>query len=138
VIDALSHVNWLAVLAASIAHFILGGLWFAGLMSRPYATALGIADRPRQTPGPLVLAGPFACSAIMIAATAVLMRALGIMSYADALALGALVGMGFLAPMTVTIAINPLFPRPLHYALVNAPFFLVGSLVSCMILVALA
>lgn len=28
-IDALSHVNWLAVLVASIAHFVLGGIWFA-------------------------------------------------------------------------------------------------------------
>ena len=137
-IDALSHVNWLAVLAASVAHFILGGIWFGAVVGKQYAAALGIADRPAQKPGPLFLAGPFACGAIIVVTTAILLRTLGFATYGDALALGALVGIGYLAPMTVNIAINPLFPRPFYYALLNAPFFIVGSLMSCAILVALS
>ena len=35
-------MNWLAVLVASIAHFVLGGIWFAGLVGEHYAAALGI------------------------------------------------------------------------------------------------
>lgn len=135
---AVSHINWLAVLAASIAQFILGGVWFAGLVGKHYAAALGIADRPPQKPGLLFLAGPFVCGAVTIITTAILLRALGITLYGDALALGALVGVGYLVPMTVNIAINPLFPRPFYYALLNAPFFIVSSLVSCAILVALS
>ena len=42
-INALSHVNWLAVLVASAAHFILGGIWFAALVGDHYAAALGHA-----------------------------------------------------------------------------------------------
>lgn len=137
-INALSHVNWLAVLAASVAHFILGGIWFAGLVGKPYAVALGIAGQLQQKPDLAFLAGPFLCGAVMVTATAILLRALGVVGYADALALGALVGMGYLVPMTVTIAINPLFPRPFYYSLLNAPFFLTASLVSCTILVALS
>ena len=134
---ALSHVNWFAILAAGVAHFLLGGLWFGALVGRRYANALGIADRPPQTPGLSLLAGPFVCGTIVITASALLLRALGIANYGDALGLGALVGVGYLVPMMVTIALNPLFPRPFYYAVLNAPFFIVGSLMSCAILVTL-
>jgi hypothetical protein len=136
-IEALAHVKWLAVLAASVAHFLLGGLWFAGLFGKQYAAALGIADRPPQKPGPLFLVGPFVCSALTIATTALLLRALKIATYGEALALGAVVALGYLVAMTVNIAINPLFPRPFYYALLNAPMFILGSLMSCAILVAM-
>jgi hypothetical protein len=134
--DALSTVNWLAVLLASLAHAVLGGVWFGGIVGRRYAAVLGLADRPPK-PGPLFLAGPLVCGAITVATTAILLRLLGIATTGDALALGALVALGYLVPMTVTIAINPLFPRPFAYALLNAPFFLLGSLAACAILVAL-
>ncbi|NEU13232.1 DUF1761 domain-containing protein [Methylobacterium sp. BTF04] len=137
-IDALSHVNWLAVGVASVAHFLLGAAWFVGLVGKYYPVVLGIADRPQKSSGPLSLAGPFACTAVTIATSAVLLRALGITTYGDALLLGALVGIGYLVPMTLNIAINPLFPRPFAYTALNAPFFVTGSLMSCAILVALS
>lgn len=136
-IEAASQVNWLAVLAASVAHFVLGGVWFTALFGRRYAAALGIADRPAQKPAPLFLVGPFACSTITIATTAVLLRALGLTGYGDALILGAIVGIGYLGAMTLNIAINPLFPRPFAYALINVPVFLIGSLMACLILTAM-
>lgn len=137
-IEAFSQVNWLAVLAASVAHFFLGAIWFMALFGKQYAIALGIADRPAQTPGPLFIVGPFFCSAVNITTTAFLLRALGITTYGDALVLGAVVGVGFLVAMTVNIAINPLFPRPFHYSLINGPMFVIGSLMSCAILVAMS
>ena len=135
--EALSHVNWIAVLAASVAHFILGGIWFAALFGKRYAQVLGIADRPPQKPGAIFMIGPFVCGLVTIATTAVLLRALGITSYGDALALGALVGVGYLSAMTLNIAINPLFPRPFAYTLLNAPMFVIGSLMASAILVAM-
>ena len=135
--EAILHVNWLAVLAASVAHFVLGGLWFAALFAKPYAQALGIADRAPQKPGAIFMIGPFVCGAITIATTAVLLRALGITTFGDGLALGMLVGVGYLSAMTLNIAINPLFPRPFAYALVNAPMFVIGSLMASAILVAM-
>lgn len=137
-LEALTHVNWLAVLAASVAHSVLGGVWFAGLFAKAYARALGIADRPAQKPGPLLIIGPFVCSAVNIATTAWLLKALAITTYGDGLALGLVIGVGYLAAMTVNIAINPLFPRPFRYALINAPMFIIGSLISCSILVAMS
>lgn len=137
-IDAIAHVNWLAVFVASIAHFVFGAAWFVGIVGNRYADALGIADRPPAKPGALFFVGPFACSAVTVVASAILLRALGITSYGGALGLGALVSLGYLVPMTVNIAINPLFPRPFYYALLNAPFFVGGSLMACAIIVALS
>lgn len=137
-IEVFSRVNWVAVLVASVAHFFLGAIWFVGLFGKHYAAALGIADRPRETPGPVSLVGPFVCSTFTIATTALLLRALAISTYRDALALGMIVGIGYLAAMTVNIAINPLFPRPFYYSLINAPMFIIGSLMTCTILVAMA
>lgn len=137
-IEALSHVNWLAVGVASVAHFVLGAAWSVGLVAEHYPVVLGIADRPQDKPGPLSLVGSFSCTAVTIAASAILLRALGITTYGDALVLGALVGVGYLVPMTLNIAINPLFPRPFAYTALNAPFFVIGSLMSCAILVAMS
>ena len=134
--DAISQVNWLSVLAASVANFLLGGIWFVALVGKYYPIVLGISDRPPQKPGPLFLIGPFVCSVFTIAASAILLRALEIFGYGSALELGFLIGVGFLVPMTLNIAINPLFPRPFAYTLLNAPFFILGSLLSCVILVA--
>lgn len=136
--DAISHVNWLAVLTASVANFLLGGLWFVALVGKYYPIALGIADRPPQKPGPLFFIGPFVCSAFTIATSAILVHALDITGLGGALQLGLLIGVGYLVPMTLNIAINPLFPRPFFYTILNAPFFILGSLLSCVILVALS
>ncbi len=136
--SAWMQVNWLAVLGASVAHFFLGGVWFLALFGKHYAAALGLADRPPPRPAPRFVIGPFLCSTATIATTAFLLRALGITHLGDALVLGLTVGLGYLTAMTVNIAINPLFPRPFYYALINAPMFLLGSLMSCTLLVALS
>ncbi|MEG3123374.1 DUF1761 domain-containing protein [Sphingomonas sp. GB1N7] len=136
-IVAISQMNALAVLAASVAHFVLGGIWFVGIVAKRYPEALGIADRPQVKPGALFLLGPFLCSALTIATTAILFHALGITTYGDALILGGIVGVGYLVPMTLNIAINPLLPRPFYYTLLNAPYFIAGSIMASAILVAL-
>ncbi|MFS2134890.1 DUF1761 domain-containing protein [Duganella sp. Dugasp56] len=136
--EALFQMNWFAIAAASVANFCLGGIWFVALFGKQYASSLGIADRPAQKPGPLFIIGPFICGTINIVTTAFLLQALQIHTYGGALALGVIVGIGYLVAMTVNIAINPLFPRPFYYALINSPMFLMGSLMSCVILVAMS
>lgn len=136
--EALFQMNWFAIAVASVANFCLGGIWFVVLFGKRYAEALGIADRPAQKPAPLFIIGPFICGTINIVTTAFLLQALHIHTVGEALALGIVVGVGYLVAMTVNIAINPLFPRPFYYALINGPMFLIGSLMSCSIVVAMA
>ena len=63
-----------------------------------------------------------------------IMRMIGIASLADALSLGLVIGVGYLLAMCMTIAINPNFPRPFFYTMVNAPYFLISSLMTTALL----
>lgn len=89
-IDAFAQLSWIAILAAAVAHFVLGGVWFGALVGRHYQVALGIADQPAQKPTAIFFVAPFLCGLVTIVTSAVLIRMLGITSYGDALALGAL------------------------------------------------
>jgi len=130
----LSEINWLAVLVAAVAWTVIGGVYFGVLIAKPYAVALGRQDAPAGRPGPLTYVGPMIAGLVMVVTTAVLMRALGIESLGDAVVFGLIIGIGYLAAMTVTIAINPNFPRPLLYAAINAPGFVLSSTVASVIL----
>lgn len=137
-LNALLSINWLAVLAASVLNFLLGGVWFMVLFKRQYAVALELDDAPDQKPGLLFIVGPFLCGLVTIATTAFLLRLLSISDLTDGLILGAVVGLGFIGATTVNIAINPKFPRPFFYSAVNVPYFLTGSLIASAVLVLMA
>lgn len=134
---AFSQISLVAILAAAAAQFVLGGLWFTAVFGKAYARALGIADRPATKPSALMIAGPFVCSLFTISTTALLLKALAVTTYGGAVEVGVVVGVGYLSAMTVNIAINPLFPRPFRYALINVPFFVVGSVIASVVLVAI-
>lgn len=134
--DALLNLNWLSILVASVANFALGGVWFMVLFKRQYAAALQLEARgDDEKPSALFIAGPFICGVVTIATTAFLFRLLETSTVGDALVLGAVIGLGFVGATTVNIAINPKFPDPLRYSLINVPYFVLGSLMSSLILV---
>ena len=132
-VAALAHLNWLAVLVAVIAYFVLGGIWFPLIVKRAYRRALESEMRS----GALSLIGPLACITVTTVTCAILIHLLGVTSYTGAIEFGLLVGIGFLTPMTVNISINPLFPRPFLYSAINAPYFIMGSVLVSLILVAM-
>jgi hypothetical protein len=132
--NVLSELNWLAVLASVVAWTVIGGVYFGAVIARPYAVALGRQNEPKTKPPAITFVGPMITGIVMVLTTAVLIRALGIDAIGDAVAFGLIVGLGYLAAMTVTIAINPNFPRPLLYAAVNAPGFVLSSVVVSVIL----
>ena len=132
--NVLAEINWLAVLVSVVAWTVIGGVYFGALIAKPYAVALGRQNEPASKPAPITFAGPMITGVVMVVTSAVLMRALGIDALGDAIAFGLIVGIGYLAAMTVTIAINPNFPRPLFYAALNAPGFVLSSVVVAVIL----
>ena len=38
------HVNWLAVLAAALSSFVLGGIWYSALFAKAWQAAAGLSD----------------------------------------------------------------------------------------------
>ncbi|MRT24994.1 DUF1761 family protein [Enterobacteriaceae bacterium RIT697] len=127
----LFQINWLAVLAGLVVFFLLGGIWFQLVVGKAYEAALGVV----QKEGALSLIGPLVCLAIITTANNWLMMALNIHNVFSALGLGLFIGIGFLVPMVLNIAINPLFTRPFYYTIINAPFFIGGCVLSCIVMV---
>jgi len=135
--NVLADISWLSVLIAFVPYFILGALWFTLLFSRKYKISLGIENDPQQKPAPIFIIGPALCCLVITIASAILIYALKIDSYEDALIFAVIIGVGYLVANTVNIAINPNIPRPLLYGLISGAYHFVGILIVCIVLVAM-
>ena len=136
--EVLPEIHMLAVLLASVATFVLGAVWYMGLFKKQYAAALGRDGLGDQKPSPIFIVGPFLCSIMVNLTDAILMRALHVSTYSDALTFGALTGAGYLVAMTVNIPINPNFPRPFFYSWISGSYFFLGNLLVSVILLAMS
>ncbi|MFP5351706.1 MAG: DUF1761 domain-containing protein [Actinomycetota bacterium] len=94
-------VNWLAVLAGTIAHQGLGGLWYGVIFKNTWLEGMG--KRPEEIEegsagGEMVLGG-FA-SLVSVTTLALIMTALEDPTVADGATLGAMAGVGFVTVAT--------------------------------------
>jgi Ni/Fe-hydrogenase subunit HybB-like protein len=123
-------INVWGALVAIVILTVTAALYFTVIIGRVYNSAVGRPDDAPPGSGPLFIVGPLVCNFSSVLASAVLISALEIDELGDALVFGAIVGAGYLVAMVFQIAINPVFARPLFYGLINAPYFLVASLVT--------
>jgi hypothetical protein len=133
--DAINQINLLSILAALVPSFIFGGVWYGVVVAKIYVIALGREALPVQKPGPLFIIGPLVCNLFVVTTSAILLRMLQVESVEGALAFGILVGIGYILSTVMNVAINPNFPRPFLYTLINAPYFIASSLMTSVILV---
>lgn len=136
VLSVIPEINWLAVIASTLVFAVLGGVYFTAVVGTPYRVALGNEDRELPRPGALFIVGPLVSSLLVVTTSAVLLRALDIDSVGDGVVFALVIAIGYLVAQTLTIAINPNFPRPLLYTLINAPYFIVCTVIACVILTA--
>ena len=134
-INQLTNLNWISVLAAFGAYFVLGALWFTLFFKKQYAISLGKENQMSDKPAPIFIIGPAVCSLVITLASAVLIYALNISTVASALEFALVVGVGFLVANTINIAINPNMPRPIHYGIISGAYHLVGIVMVSVILV---
>lgn len=135
--NVIGQISWLAVAAATVVSFLIAAVWFAAIVGRPYAIALGRQGQPASF-APILLIGPFLCNAVTALASAILIRAMNITTYTDASLFGLIVGLGFLASTTVNTGINPNIPRPMLYGALSGTYFLVAGIVISLIIVAVS
>lgn len=133
--NAFVHINWVGVLAAAVANSVFGGVWFGALFAKTYVRALGKENSPAPKLTPIFLVGPFLCGLVVAITSAIVMQLLKIDSVQDAATFGALVGLGYLGATAQNVAINPNMPRPLLYAMINVPYFVLSSIATCVVLV---
>ncbi len=132
---AITEISWIGLLLVTVVNFIFGGLYFGVVIAKMYVNAMGRENEPKQKPSGLMIAGPAVCGLFITLTSAMFIKMLNIQTLSDALIFGAIVGIGYFIPMTMTVAINPNFPRPFFYTVINAPYFLVSSLITTVILV---
>jgi hypothetical protein len=131
-------IDWPAVLIATVACTVLGGLYFAVLVPRPYAVVMGREHEPAWQPPASAFLGQIVATLLVVLTSAVLLRTLDVRELGTGLVFGLVVGLGYLGAMVLNISINPNFPHPFRYSLLNAPFFLGCSLLTCAIIAVLA
>ena len=64
----MAEVNWLAVLAATVGSFVLGGLWYSPLLfAKPWQAAAGLTDEQLKAGNPaLIFGGSFPIGAFLV------------------------------------------------------------------------
>lgn len=132
----LANLNWMGVLIAFIAYFLLGALWFTLFFSKQYKISLGRENETLPNK-PIFIIGPALCTLFVTVTTALLMRLLNMDSFTGALEFSLLIGTGYLFANTLNIAINPNMPRPIFYAIISGSYHLLGITLACFILVAM-
>jgi hypothetical protein len=128
--NVLTEINWLGVLVAFIASAALAAVYFPVLIAKPYIVALGRQNAEKPVSSMVTNLGPIVCVLATTVTSAILLRALDVTTVGEALVFGLIVGIGYLTAMTFQIAINPNFPRPLYYGVLNAPYFIISSMLT--------
>jgi hypothetical protein len=101
------EINWVAVVAAAVSSFVLGGVWYSALFAKAWQKAAGLSDAQVKGGNPvLIFGGSFALALIASASFAVFLG-----NDLDA-ARGALFGFtAGLCWVTASFGINYLFER---------------------------
>lgn len=123
-------VNWLAVLAATVAAFVLGGLWYSPvLFGKAWQKAAGLSDETLKAGNPAVIFG--GAFVLAFIASAMFAMFIGPMTLGPAAAAGFAAGLCWVA---TSFGINGLFERkPLALTLINGgyhtvQFTLIGAI----------
>ncbi len=135
--NQLTNLNWVSVLAAFAAYFVLGALWFTLFFVKQYKISLGKVYETLNNKAPIFILGPALCSLVITVANAILFNALNISTFREAMEFSFIVGFGFLVANTLNIAINPNIPRPIHYGIISGAYHLAGIFIVNTILVAM-
>ena len=134
-LDAVVHINWVAVFVATAVSFIFGGLWFTVIFGKKYSEALERPYDPKQKPTKIFIVGPLMCGFVSTIATAILIRWCNITTYEETLVFSLIVGLGLQVAVMTNTAINPNMPRPFAYSLVCGPYFLLICMFTSLTLV---
>ncbi|MFN2387995.1 MAG: DUF1761 domain-containing protein [Actinomycetota bacterium] len=135
-LDVLGELNWLAVIVATIAFFMLGAVWYAQpVFGRTWQRASGVEATAGERLGIAFYLGPLATCFLSTLATAILARATGADSFDEAIVLALVVGIGYAAAVAFVGGIfDPHKPEPKVWFAIFAGYQVVGLLLAATIL----
>jgi hypothetical protein len=126
------QVNWLAVIAAAISMFVIGGVWYSVLFAKPWQRAAGLSDGDLKRGSPAVIFSLAFVLALLMAANLAFFLAGPSTTLPFAIGASVAAGLGWAA---FGLAVVALFERrPLGYFLINGGYLTVAFAVMGLIL----
>ncbi|MET0393367.1 MAG: DUF1761 domain-containing protein [Chitinophagaceae bacterium] len=134
--ELLSRINWLAVLVAAAAYFILGAIWYSKALFAPAWIRLVGIDMNNPGKGKSI-AGMMIASLLLIIITviaqALLADRLWLTGLTSGIKLGLITGIGF---ATTAVSISFIYEsRPTALYFIDCGYHVVGHLAAAIILV---
>jgi hypothetical protein len=129
-----SHINWLAVLVAAVAYFMLGALWYSVLFGKAWIKGTGIdMSRPDARSGAGgIMAFTFILELVTCIGLAILVHRLALTGAMSGIKLGAFTGIFF---SSISICISYLYQKkPLSLHAIDAGYHTIGSIIAAVIL----
>jgi hypothetical protein len=137
--DVLGELNWLAVIVAALAYFVLGALWYAPPVMGKTWMAAGGMEMPSddQRPGAGIYVVPLVGSILSAVALGMLAEATATDTVGEGFVLGIVVAIGFaLAIALVTATFESNKPKPMVWGAINAGYHALGIIVAGLIIAA--
>lgn len=134
--ELLSDINWLAVLVATLAYFILGAIWYSKALFAPkWAKLVGIqmnSEASKKGLGAMMM-GSFILIIVTCIALALLVVRLDLFVLASGIKLGLITGICF---ATTAVSISFIYEkRPTALYFIDCGYHLVGHIAAAIILV---
>lgn len=136
--DTLGDLNWIAVIVAAVAYYLLGAIWYARqVLGNIWMDSIGW--KPDPDSGPQMSTATMVLPILVFLVTAV---ALGMLAaatdtdtFGEGIVLGLVAGVGIAAAITaVTAVYDPVSPKPTTWFLVTGGYHLLGVLIASVIL----
>jgi Protein of unknown function (DUF1761) len=106
--ETLGDLNWLAVIAATLAYFFLGAIWYARpVFGRAWSEASGVQVPEGERPSPAFYIIPLVASLLASVATAMLALSTGTDTIGEGIVLGLVVGVGYALAITLLGLFEP-------------------------------
>lgn len=124
-------VNWLAVIAAAVSMFVIGGVWYSVLFQKQWMAANGFTEDDLKRGSPATIFGiAFVLSLLMAANLAFFVA--GVTDLGAVVGYSVAAGLGWAA---LGLSVVALFERrPLSYHLINGGYLTVAFVVMGIIL----
>jgi hypothetical protein len=135
--EILGDLNWLAVLVAALAYFLLGAAWYAPpVFGRVWSDAGGFAlPESGERPSAAIYVTPLIGSILSAIALAMIAELTATDAFGEGVVLGLVVAIGFAISIAfVTAQFESQKPKPMVWGAVNAGYHAVGNIVAAVIL----
>ena len=134
--EFLSHINWLAVIVATVAYFLLGALWYSVLFGKKWAQLVKLdTTNPdlKKGMGGMMLSTFVLILIVCFGLEVLIVKINFLQEITYGIKLGLLTGLAF---ATTAVSINYVYERrPTNLYLINNGYHVLGHVIAAIILV---